>query len=430
MSLMDFKKQGDAAFKAGNYQAAIDEWSKAINVGGGSVEESRSLLSNRSAAYNKLRNFNAALVDAEKCCNDIDKNWAKGYVRKGEALQNLIRLDSAIESFKKASSLDSSLTTSMNEKITFCQRLSAARNQYGASWSSSSASGSGNSTGTNIVTTKTIVEKGFMACRSFMLINALLVFLKVLNIPLIMELSVYSYFRVGAAAALSYVVMLYRAYGVPKFSQEYAQKLLMEPKFMYFFLACLVMGTSHRSYSLAIQPLVLMEGIDFMKQFCNLLPGIGNLISAMINTVVGRFQSGSSWIVMSPTDKWNRLSVIFSQLAAKCEVYQGIYLIVEVFTPRRNLLLIALWWQYLQIRYISDTRGCLKAAMHEVDSRILTIVNLQYCPNMVRSGYMFVRAFLAKRSDPRQMHQEAERSGSTGGLAGMAQQAMSGCSVM
>ena len=47
MSLSNFKKQGDAAFKAGNYQAAIDEWSKAINVGGGSIEESRSLLSNR-----------------------------------------------------------------------------------------------------------------------------------------------------------------------------------------------------------------------------------------------------------------------------------------------------------------------------------------------------------------------------------------------
>lgn len=430
MSLSNFKKQGDAAFKAGNYQAAIDEWSKAINVGGGSIEESRSLLSNRSAAYNKLRNFNAALVDAEKCCNEIDKNWSKGYVRKGEALQNLLRLDAAIESYKKASSLDSSLNTSMNEKITFCQRLSAARNQYGASWSSSG--GVGNSIGTSIVTTNSLVEKGIMFCRIFMLINAMLVFLKVLNIPLIMELSLYSYFRVGAAASLSYVIMIYRAYGMPKFSQEYAQKLLMEPKFMYFFLACLVMGTSHRSYSLAIQPLVLMEGIDFMKQFCYLLPSIGNLISTTINTIVGKFQSGSSWIVMSPTDKWNRLTVILSQLSAKCEVYQGIYLIVEIFTPRRNLLLIALWWQYLQIRYISDTRGYLKAAMHEVDSRILTLVNHQYCPNLIKTAYMSVRAFLAKRSDPRQMQQAAESNRGTGasGLAGMAQQAMSGCNVM
>ena len=90
-----------------------------------------------------MRNFKLALIDAEKCCNDVDKNWAKGYVRKGEALQNLIRLEEAIGAYKKASSLDSALNTNMTEKIQFCQTLINTRNQYGASWGNSGSSNYG-----------------------------------------------------------------------------------------------------------------------------------------------------------------------------------------------------------------------------------------------------------------------------------------------
>ncbi|RYH24339.1 hypothetical protein EON65_16920 [archaeon] len=65
------------------------------------------------------------------------------------------------------------------------------------------------------------------------------------------------------------------------------------------------------------------------------------------------------------------------QLAAMCEVYQGIFHIIELFLPSRNILQLYLWWQYLKVRYMTDRSGQMKIAFGEVDGSLMQLFNHQ-----------------------------------------------------
>jgi len=86
------KEKGNASFKAGDYAAAIQDYTRCIEL-----DPSQHLaLSNRSAAYLKLGDSaQEALLDAERCV-ELAPSWAKGYSRKAAALQELKRWDEAL----------------------------------------------------------------------------------------------------------------------------------------------------------------------------------------------------------------------------------------------------------------------------------------------------------------------------------------------
>lgn len=75
------KNAGNAAFKAKDYVKAIQSFTEAITSEPTKVE----YYSNRSAAYAKNGQYEAAITDGEKCIS-LDAKWAKGYSRKGAAL--------------------------------------------------------------------------------------------------------------------------------------------------------------------------------------------------------------------------------------------------------------------------------------------------------------------------------------------------------
>ena len=60
--------------------------------------------------------------------------------------------------------------------------------------------------------------------------------------------------------------------------------------------------------------------------------------------------------------------------AAYSEILQGIFLIVELILPSRNIMLIVLWWQYLQMRYTMDKNGAIKVAFQSFDTQILGLL--------------------------------------------------------
>ena len=77
----EYKQLGNAALKAGNFDEAIGHYTEGIEVD----SKNHVLFSNRSAAFASKKDYNAALVDAEKCI-ELKADWAKGYGRKGAAL--------------------------------------------------------------------------------------------------------------------------------------------------------------------------------------------------------------------------------------------------------------------------------------------------------------------------------------------------------
>ena len=106
-----FKFQGNARFAAGEFSAAAEQYSLAIDVLEGSRPEGgdaaaaaeldeglMKVHSNRSAAYLSAGDGERALADADRAVL-LGEGWAKAYFRRGEALRALGRLDDAKAAF-------------------------------------------------------------------------------------------------------------------------------------------------------------------------------------------------------------------------------------------------------------------------------------------------------------------------------------------
>lgn len=89
------KDEGNVKFKAGEYAAAVELYSKSLELN----PQSHLVYGNRSAGYLKLGKPEEALRDAERCV-ELEPTWAKGYSRHCAALQELKRWDEAIATCK------------------------------------------------------------------------------------------------------------------------------------------------------------------------------------------------------------------------------------------------------------------------------------------------------------------------------------------
>lgn len=109
----ELKTQGNKAFQAKQYDAAIDLFSQAIKLD----PTNHVLWSNRSAARAGKREWDGALADAEEVCGfpprltaaahticrqtiRVNPTWSKGFARKGAALHGASRWDEAIAAYE------------------------------------------------------------------------------------------------------------------------------------------------------------------------------------------------------------------------------------------------------------------------------------------------------------------------------------------
>lgn len=91
--------KGNAAFGAGSFQEAVEHFSEAIKIDA----SNHVYFSNRSAAYASLRDYRAALADAQKTV-ELKPDWARGYSRLGAAYYGLDQLDDAATAYSKGES--------------------------------------------------------------------------------------------------------------------------------------------------------------------------------------------------------------------------------------------------------------------------------------------------------------------------------------
>mmetsp|Transcript_7514 Transcript_7514/g.22217 ORF Transcript_7514/g.22217 Transcript_7514/m.22217 type:complete len:589 (+) Transcript_7514:146-1912(+) len=97
----EHKAKGNAAFAAGDFEAAIEHFSAGI----AEAPESHVLYSNRSACKASLKDYDGALEDAKKVV-EIKPDWPKGYSRLGGALAGLQQWDEAKAAYEKGLSID------------------------------------------------------------------------------------------------------------------------------------------------------------------------------------------------------------------------------------------------------------------------------------------------------------------------------------
>ena len=100
MSAVSFKDTGNKHLQAGEFDQAIEAYSRAINLDG----SKHVFYSNRSAAYLSKGDYNSALDDGLKC-TELNPSWAKGYSRHGAALHALKKYDEALGVYDKGLAL-------------------------------------------------------------------------------------------------------------------------------------------------------------------------------------------------------------------------------------------------------------------------------------------------------------------------------------
>ena len=105
------KAAGNAAFKAGKFQEAIEAYSEAIAIDGSQP----AFYSNRAMCQMKLENFAAARDDGKKA-SEVDPSFGKGYLRAAQASVRLAEFDEASALFAAALAADSALATALQEK--------------------------------------------------------------------------------------------------------------------------------------------------------------------------------------------------------------------------------------------------------------------------------------------------------------------------
>ncbi|KAK9904078.1 hypothetical protein WJX75_003912 [Coccomyxa subellipsoidea] len=83
-SASTLKVNGNTAFAAGEFQAAIDAYTAALKALSEPTADCAALYSNRSAAYERLSQFAEALSDGD-CAVSLRPAWDKGYLRQAVA---------------------------------------------------------------------------------------------------------------------------------------------------------------------------------------------------------------------------------------------------------------------------------------------------------------------------------------------------------
>mmetsp|Transcript_48152 Transcript_48152/g.112614 ORF Transcript_48152/g.112614 Transcript_48152/m.112614 type:complete len:204 (-) Transcript_48152:79-690(-) len=128
------KSRGNDAYRNGNYEEAVGEYSKAITKD----SKDHTLFSNRSAAYVSLGKYREALADATSCVK-LKPDWPKAYARKGKAEYELGLLTEAKNSYMAGLLQDPSsefLRDGLREveKVEKKQRAAAKKGSSETSW--------------------------------------------------------------------------------------------------------------------------------------------------------------------------------------------------------------------------------------------------------------------------------------------------------
>jgi len=92
----DMKEKGNAEFKKGNYEKAIEFYTYATEMD----PNNHVFYTNRAMCYAAMKKWDKSLRDAETSVK-LKKDWEKGHYRRGMALQNLGKLQEAVQAFSE-----------------------------------------------------------------------------------------------------------------------------------------------------------------------------------------------------------------------------------------------------------------------------------------------------------------------------------------
>ncbi|CAM9325483.1 unnamed protein product [Scytosiphon promiscuus] len=351
--------------------------------------------SNRSAAFLKKEKAHEALLDAERCV-EVNPSWAKGYSRKGTALFRLGRHDKAAAAYSKGLEREPG-------SVELRKNLLEAQKQHVAARGAAERAARPRETLVEYVRSHPSLTFQF-GLRLFLLANWVMYMLPIQALSLS---PVVAYKRLLYAMMLVNALALYGRHGRLRFNTEYAATVATDPSCQTIMTALLFV--LNRPYLVGIVPMVLLELTDFLWFLSGLLKMSPGAFFEKLNRGVDRFGGAvfgiPNWGSRSVSDRWSSAKRKASEWGAWVEVMFGMILVAELLLPRRNFVMLGLYWQTLRMKYMINAatgRGYTQAAFRTLDARIKVVTTKRRCPPVVGVMYAKVKNVMASMVQPPQ----------------------------
>lgn len=243
------KNEGAAAYARKDYTAAVSQFSAAIDkTPSSSTPEDKEFLkllhSNRSAAYQILKQFDKALEDGSRCVT-LDAQWPKGYGRKGDALLALKRYGEAYNAYNAGLRLnpaDQVMSDKANKAMSGIRSETQDRSA---------------SAGTNPAS----AQSGLGYYLRIMTLGSFLLYCVPIG-------GLNSWF--GRACALGFaaeqVFVVISRHGYPRLQSDYAVRVLPDPAMPSLLLGVFV-ALSPRVYFMSLLSVLLLSAVSFLPAF-------------------------------------------------------------------------------------------------------------------------------------------------------------------
>jgi DnaJ family protein C protein 7 len=103
--LENAKEAGNAAFKVGRCQEAIDAYTQALELDPSNNAVNAKLYSNRATASAKLGRHQEAIADCDKAL-ELDADFFKVYLRRADCYMKTEKFEEAVRDYEKASGME------------------------------------------------------------------------------------------------------------------------------------------------------------------------------------------------------------------------------------------------------------------------------------------------------------------------------------
>lgn len=403
-TILEDKAEGAAFWSQGDFQKAIVSYTRAIDAAKSDPTYSddkdllKALYSNRSASFLKLKQSSPALNDANECVR-LDNNWAKGHVRKGDCYFEIHKYTEAYNAYNGGSRVDPN-DQNIKKKMEQCMNaISRASDAASSSARTNTSATSAASAG--IPDAQGILGKVQKFSRMGLIASAILYCIPFLGYFLGSSFSQMCWMSFCILSIILKVILLYNKYGMIKFNFDYIQSLLPDQNTMLLFLSFLMLVA--RPQLLGGAPLLFQELSFYLPQlfeFARLrMPEMEAQIMPMIKKYAPQM-AGQNLSAFFTPQSCKQVAVQIQYASAQCEVMQGILFITSLLLPSRNFIIVYIYWQYLQMRYMLDKSGNIKNAFQGLNNSISPILGHRLCPQIVRTGYGSLKTFLASQVTP------------------------------
>jgi len=373
-------EEGKKLYVEKKYEEAVVAFTKALE-GEEDVEALSRLHSNRCACLMHLSKFSEAEDDAETCTS-LKPTWSKGWGRLGTAKEARHKFLEAAAAFEKASELGE---RAYDKDAKRARDLSARASSYYASRAF---------TGTT-AKKPLVVESKWLEEFQFVARLGILVTFVGYCVAFSSKSMSGRYTACVRFVIASYLVHVIRYHGRPRFTSDYARRVITD-------------SVAQRGFG----AFVLLVGSSFMPLFVFVYIEVAHLAASIVDRMPAESKFSQKLL-----DAFSSLRLLDSrtkevdatvfQNAATLEVAAGFVVVLELLTPRRSFAFLALYWQYLQLKYMLESAeaqanniqgpGPLRQAFAGLDAKIESLLESPAAPSFLKAAYTTLKATLSKQ---------------------------------